>query len=161
MRIDHDSFVNLVDSLSKQLEALLSYPSIKPTNSDIPTQGGVYLFSQQAPDGNETYNHAGRAINLRRRHKEQTSNKHISHATFMFKFAKEEFKNDNHLANLKLTRAQLWKADAFQPYRVDAHRKICAMQYRFVVEEDDLRQSLLEIYCSEVLGSKYNDWKTH
>ncbi len=39
--------------------------------------------------------------------------------------------------------------------------RVRRMDLRFVEENDPLRQSLLEIYVSVVLGTKYNDFDTH
>jgi len=47
--------------------------------------------------------------------------------------------------------------DAF----AEAKARIRRMEYRFVEERDQNCQALLEIYCSVVLGTPYNDFKTH
>ena len=35
------------------------------------------------------------------------------------------------------------------------------MEYRYVEETDQIRQALLEIYCSVALDTPYNDFGTH
>ena len=42
-----------------------------------------------------------------------------------------------------------------------AKKQIRAMDYRFVEETDQSRQTLLEIYCAVVLSTPYNDFGTH
>ena len=42
-----------------------------------------------------------------------------------------------------------------------AKERIRRMEYRYVEEDDQTRQALLEIYCAVVLGTTYNDFGTH
>jgi hypothetical protein len=42
-----------------------------------------------------------------------------------------------------------------------AKDRIRRMDYRYVEETDQNRQSLLEIYCAIVLETPYNDFGTH
>jgi len=41
-----------------------------------------------------------------------------------------------------------------------AKTSLCEMQIRYVEEKDDVRQALLEIYCSVALQTPQNTWKT-
>ena len=42
-----------------------------------------------------------------------------------------------------------------------AKERIRAMEYRYVEEENQNKQALLEIYCAVVLETPYNDFGTH
>lgn len=50
---------------------------------------------------------------------------------------------------------------AFLNAFTSAKARIRSMRYRYVEETDQTRQALLEIYCSVVLGTPYNDFNTH
>ena len=42
-----------------------------------------------------------------------------------------------------------------------AKRRIRQMDYRFVAEDDQTRQAILEAYCAIALQTPYNDFDTH
>jgi hypothetical protein len=43
----------------------------------------------------------------------------------------------------------------------EAKQKIRSMDFRFVEEANPTRQALLEIYCTVVLKTRYNDFENH
>jgi len=59
------------------------------------------------------------------------------------------------------SRTGLIKNPKFLKAFENAKERIRNMEYRFVEETDQLRQALLEIYCSTVLRTPHNDFKTH
>jgi hypothetical protein len=61
----------------------------------------------------------------------------------------------------KGSRAAMSVEPIFAEAFTQAKARVRAMDLRFVEESDPLRQALLEIYVSIVLGTKYNDFDTH
>ena len=58
-------------------------------------------------------------------------------------------------------RAHLVQDPAFASAFTDAKARIRRMSVRFVQEDDQLRQALLEIYVHVALGTPFNDFATH
>jgi hypothetical protein len=63
--------------------------------------------------------------------------------------------------NKKDSREALQADPAFAAAFDEAKARIRKMDLRFVEEHDPLKQALLEIYVSIVLGTPYNDFNTH
>jgi hypothetical protein len=61
----------------------------------------------------------------------------------------------------KDSRKALQEDPAFAAAFDEAKARIRKMDLRFVEEHDPLKQALLEIYVSIVLGTPYNDFNTH
>ena len=59
------------------------------------------------------------------------------------------------------SRAGLMLDPAFAAAFNAAKERIRAMEYRYVEEENQNKQALLEIYCAVVLETPYNDFGTH
>lgn len=59
------------------------------------------------------------------------------------------------------SRKALMDLPEFRDAFAESKARIRRMEYRFVEERDQNCQALLEIYCSVVLGTPYNDFKTH
>jgi hypothetical protein len=59
------------------------------------------------------------------------------------------------------SRAGLMTSPDFMLAFREAKSRIRRMDYRFVEESNQTRQALLEIYCSVVLQTPYNDFGTH
>ncbi len=58
-------------------------------------------------------------------------------------------------------RKTLMQDPVFKQAFEDAKARIRKMDYRFVEEDDQVKQALLEIYCTVVLKTPYNDFDTH
>ena len=61
----------------------------------------------------------------------------------------------------KDSRADLWNNPIFAPAFTKAKTRVSNMDIRYVEETDPVRQALLEIYVSTVLGTRYNDFENH
>lgn len=136
----HEKYTNLINSNAYRTNTL---PRKMP-------KSGVYLFSE-----NGKYLYVGRSNNMRSRYGNHC-NKCSSHnsAAFAFKIARETTgKNDN--------RKQLVRDDHFLDAFEKAKLRIQDMDYRFVEEDNQIKQSLLEIYCAVILNTPYNDFHTH
>jgi hypothetical protein len=59
------------------------------------------------------------------------------------------------------TREGLMKDETFRDAFAAAGLRMRNMDYRYVEEQDQIRQALLEIYCAVVLGTPFNDFGTH
>ena len=152
-------FAALVDALHPAFERLIG--SAPHTAGSLPRsmpKSGVYLFSEGS-----THLYVGRSNGLRSRYGRHC-NPGATHrmAAFAFRLAREatgrqkaSYKADENSRNALITDPAF--LDAF----TKAKARIRLMSYRFVEETDQTRQAVLEIYCSVVLGTPYNDFNTH
>jgi hypothetical protein len=152
-------FSVLVESLASKLEKLLAMPALK--YGELPRTMpacGVYLFCE---NGQHLY--VGRSNTLRKRHSRHCR-PGATHrmASFAFQLAREA------TGNLKATyrtgtgsRQGLMLDPESKAAFTGAKERIRNMEYRYVEETDQNRQALLEIYCAVVLGTPYNDFRTH
>ena len=120
-------------------------------------KSGIYLFSE----GN-TYLYVGRSNRLRSRIKRHgvAASKH-NVASFAFLMARKQTGRVTASYRADGSRAHLVKDPAFASAFTDAKARIRRMSVRFVQEDDQLRQALLEIYVHVALGTPFNDFATH
>jgi hypothetical protein len=148
------AFASFMDQVHEQYNTLLDTP-YWVENYPIPATGGIYVFSL---DGCPLY--VGRTRNLRRRlrqhsHKDSTQ----FSASFAFLMARREFLGPH---PKKQMRHQLAISKPFDEVFADCRKRVGAMQVRWVVEEDPIVQSLLEIYAAATLGTTahFNSFRT-
>jgi hypothetical protein len=152
-------FAALVETLGPKLAVLLTVPPLK--NGSLPRNmalSGVYLFSE-----GDKHLYVGRSNSLRQRY-----GRHCRlgathrQAAFAFLLAREQTgkKTPSYKAGAD-SRDGLMELPEFRRAFDAAKARIRAMEYRFVEETDQNCQALLEIYCSIVLDTPYNDFKTH
>jgi hypothetical protein len=158
-RVVDPSFAALIDGLPAKLELLVSMQPIGygylPKNMPI---SGVYLFSE---GGRHLY--VGRSNTLRKRHgRHCRPGATYKQAAFAFQLAREAtgLKVPSYKPG-ELSRKGLMLNPVFSEAFDRAKERIRGMEYRYVEEADQNRQALLEIYCAVVLGTPYNDFKTH
>ena len=155
----HPSFTVFVESLHGKYEKLVSCPMCCDGRlpKTIP-KSGVYLFSE---NGKPLY--VGRSNRLRGRYAKHCgkSSPHNA-AAFAFKLAREATgkRTASYIAG-KDDRKTLMQDPAFKQAFEEAKARIRKMDYRFVEETDQVKQALLEIYCTVVLQTSYNDFDTH
>ncbi len=153
------AFARYAESLHPSFERLLKKTPV--TIGTLPTDAPkdcIYLFSEH---GKNLY--VGRTRHLKRRMREHSipSAQH-NQAVFAFKLAREatgrlvaSYSGDGR-------RAALVSGDqAFAAAFTAAKARVRVMELRYVEERDPLRQALLEIYASIVLGTPHNDFNTH
>lgn len=152
-------FVTLVESLAPKLERLLAMQPLR--YGTLPTampKSGVYLFTE---GGKLLY--VGRSNRLRARYflHCRLGSQH-NQATFAFQLAREITGRTTAAYRAgEGSRAGLMQDEAFATAFLAAKKRIRGMEYRYVEENDQNRQALLEIYAATVLGTKYNDFGTH
>jgi hypothetical protein len=152
-------FASLVETLAPKLDRLLAMPPL--TDGALPRgipECGVYLFTE-----NSKHLYVGRSNDLRGRYgRHCRPGATDRQAAFAFQLAREvtgrvirSYKQDEN------SRRALMELPDFCDAFTAAKARIRRMDYRFVEETDQNCQALLEIYCSIVLGTPYNDFKTH
>lgn len=148
-------FAELVESLHPNFCALVECQP-HSAGAPLPMQG-VYLFSE---GGKPLY--VGRSRNIPRRHGHHTrSYSGINQAVFAVLIAREELDEQSDYRPGPKTRANLANNELFMEAFERAKQRIGRMEFRATSEADPVRQTLLEIYCSVVLQTPYNDFRTH
>ncbi|HKW34594.1 MAG TPA: GIY-YIG nuclease family protein [Candidatus Acidoferrum sp.] len=154
----HEHFKQYVESLHPSFERLMEMSPVKM--SALPKrlpEKCVYLFSE----GEQTL-YVGRTRRLRQRLRQHSvAGAQHNQAVFAFKLAREVTGRTVAAYSIKGSRAALSVEPLFAEAFTQAKARVRKMDLRFVEETDPLRQALLEIYVSIVLGTKYNDFDTH
>jgi predicted GIY-YIG superfamily endonuclease len=154
----HERFKQYVESLHPSFERLMGMSPVKM--SAIPKQlpdKCVYLFSE----GEQTL-YVGRTRRLRQRLRQHSiAGAQHNQAVFAFRLAREMTGRLTPAYSAKGSRVALSADASFAEAFTQAKSRVRSMDLRFVEETDPLRQALLEIYVSVVLGTKYNDFDTH
>lgn len=155
----HVKFRDYAESLHPQFEILISMCPVRICDSPkkLPSQC-IYLFTE----GNR-HLYVGRTF-------KQTLNKRINQhsaqwaqhnqAVFAFKLACEVL-NVKPGYKKETSRESICSNPSFHKAFASAKSRIRQMELRYVVEEDALRQALLEIYVAVALETPYNDFETH
>ncbi len=154
----HEHFKQYVESLHPSFERLMEMSPVKM--SALPKrlpEKCVYLFSE----GEQTL-YVGRTRRLRQRLRQHSvAGAQHNQAVFAFKLARDVTGRTVPAYSIKGSRAALSVEPLFAEAFTQAKARVRKMDLRFVEETDPLRQALLEIYVSIVLGTKYNDFDTH
>jgi len=153
-----EAFKKFVEMLHPSFERLMQMPPLKmaalPKN--LPEKC-VYLFSE----GDQTL-YVGRTRRLRQRLRQHSiAGAQHNQAVFAFRLAREKTGRLTAAYSAKGSRVALSADPQFAEAFTQAKARVRSMDLRFVEETDPLRQALLEIYVSIVLGTKYNDFDTH
>jgi len=152
-------FKLVVESLQGSFERLTAFVPINAGHEwSKDDTAGVYLFTE---NGVPLY--VGRTNNLKRRYSLQTrtSSRH-NQAVFAFRLAREAT-GYTKVAYKKGegSRAWLGQHPPFLEAFNAAKRRVAAMDYRYVIEPDPVRQCILEVYCAVALNTRYNDFDNH
>ncbi len=151
------AFLELVHSLEPQFQALLAMSPVRYAclPRSMP-ECGVYLFSE-----GDQHLYVGRTNQMRRRLAGhcRPSSSHFS-ATFAFRVARKNT-GLQPTYSFEGSRPELVKHVEFGPEFVRAKAWIASLDLRFVDEQDQRRQTLLEIYVAIALNTEYNDFATH
>lgn len=153
----NDKFKPYVESLEPSLQRLKAMAPVKAT--DLPKsmpKEGIYLFSK-----GEVHLYVGRTGRLRQRIHEhcKPSSMHNS-APFALFLALEKTGRTARSYKKEGSRSALVTEPAVREAFILAKTDIRTMDLRWVEETDSLRQALLEIYVSVVLGT-LNDFANH
>ncbi|MBC6427977.1 MAG: hypothetical protein GDA55_01915 [Cellvibrionales bacterium] len=88
--------------------------------------------------------------------------RHTTKRVFAFLIAKKALGiKDASYKPGKKSRDGLISDSSFLSAFTAAKNRIKAMEFRFIEETNDVRQALLEIYCTVVLKTPYNHFRTH
>jgi predicted GIY-YIG superfamily endonuclease len=154
----HELFKQYVETLHPSFERLVHMHPVKIASLPKPLpEKCVYLFSEA---GNHFY--VGRTRRLRNRLRQHSiAGAQHNQAVFAFKLAREATGRTIAAYSVEGSRKALSADPTFNEAFTHAKTRVRNMDLRFVEETDPLRQALLEIYVSVVLGTKYNDFDTH
>ena len=151
----HPKFARAAESLDPSFKKLMAMKPVKLGQfpKAMPVKG-VYLFSE---GGKHLY--VGRSNNLPKRPSRHLGTHRM--AAFAFKLAREAtgFTKPSYKKGPE-SRDGLMLNPVFLAAFNAAKERIRTMDVRFVGEEDQERQILLEIYCAIVLSAPYNDFNT-
>jgi hypothetical protein len=149
-------FAELTDALAPKLDALLAMKPLRYGELPIGmAEKGIYLFSR-----GRKHLYIGRSNVLRNRYYRHFQS--LYGATFAFLLARK--------ATGRITPSYRKGADSREGLLKDpifakafrtAKREMREMDYRYVEETDQVRQTLLEVYCAVVLKTPFNDFGTH
>ena len=153
----HPHFRDLTESLEPSFRRLMEGP---PTTSShqwgARKTPGVYLFSE-----GETALYVGRTNDLRSRYKSHHGQS-VKDSPLAFRLAREVtgFVKPTYQPG-EGSRKSLLQHPTFSEAYAAQKVRIAAMDWRYVVEADPIRQCLLEVYCAVVLKTSYNDFDNH
>ncbi|GJL83613.1 MAG: hypothetical protein DHS20C01_32470 [marine bacterium B5-7] len=154
----HSTFKLLIDSLEPLFQSLMDMNPVIVQNlpRDMP-KAGNYLFSE----GN-SHLYVGRTNSLRKRLQTycQPGSGHNS-ATFAFRLARKATGFLEATYARKGSRQHLQDDPRFGPVFVEQKARVRDMQVRYVEEEEQIRQALLEMYVAVSLKTPHNDFDNH
>jgi len=134
--------------LCETLRAMSPVKSIPPASQKIK---GVYLFSEGG-----THLYIGRSNDIRRRRKQHFAlGSRINDTPFAVLLARE-CTGIQPAYSGEYVRKKLSGNDIFMSAFSKAKERIARMDFRFVEENDPIRQTLLEVYCAVVFATPYN-----
>ena len=147
-------FAALTDRLAPKLKKLLEALRYGELPLDMPEKG-IYLYSR-----GKKHLYIGRSNVLRKRYYRHFQSKYG--ATFAFLLARKA--TGRHTPAYQKgadSREGLLSDPAFAEAIRTAKLQMREMDYRYVEETDQVRQTLLEVYCAVVLQTPFNDFGTH
>jgi len=147
-------FARLVNRLHPSFLKLKSCPPFSGTKG-MPKRG-VYLFSER---GRPSY--VGRSNNIANRYRSHRLGAGHNSASFAFILACKIYGRKKATYTTKGGRDDLMRKRKFRRAFAVAIRRIRAMKFRAVAEEDQTCQALLEVYCAVALKTQHNDFGTH
>ncbi len=151
----HDRFKTVCDALHSKFETLVRMPACTIATAEGTPIGGIYMFSED--DRHLYVGRTKRRIGVRLKN-------HVSTADdcpFAFRLAREATGHTESRYSGNRTRDKLLADPGFRSAYEAAKNRIRRMQVRWVDEADPVRQTLLEVYVSVVLGTPHNDFDTH
>jgi len=153
------TFKQVVESLHGSYERLTGAEPIEAGHAWSKEEtAGVYLFSE---NGVPLY--VGRTNKLKRRYGLHTrSSARHNQASFAFRLAREATGyTDVVYRRGECSRAWLADHPPFIEAFDEAKQRVAAMEYRYVIEPNPIRQCVLEVYCAVALSTLYNDFDNH
>ena len=151
-------FLRYINHLDAQVDQLLGAPVYR--YDDLPRgipKSGIYLFSE-----GEINLYVGRSNRIRGRLSShcRDSSRHNA-ASFAFRIARQRTGRIEATYNQKGSRAALSQDPEFSVAFREAKEFLRSLNIRFVEENHQTTQALLEIYAAVRLRTPYNDFATH
>ncbi len=150
------TFDQIIAKMPKLFKELESKPFLTRANlARIPEQS-IYVFYE-----NNKAIYVGRSNRMKERiqeHGRQSSDNYS--ATFALRLAKEEY-GRNHVIPKSMTNKDLLNLSDFKLLFSRAKERVAGMKIRVLKSEDQVEQTLFEIYAQLELNTKYNDFTTH
>lgn len=153
-----EKFKNITDKMPLLLQSLLKQPPIIIDDIGITPvpQKGVYVFFE----GDKPI-YVGRSNRMKQRLKEHSQKGSDRYsATLAFRIAKQEYFNSQKEKGRK-TNEQLMENSVFREKFEAAKSMIAKTRIRFIEIEDQVEQTIFEIYAALVLDTELNDFSTH
>lgn len=157
-------FKEHIEALVPSFEKLISMPPIKGDRFAHPGKAkdplaGVYLFSEE-----EDHLYVGRSNNIAQRfyvHRRASSSDNSAPFAYRLACLAAKLPNRSYVADHPDTRKARMADERFKKHFREAKAKIRKMDFRYVVEEDPVRQALLEVYCAIALKTPHNLFDNH
>lgn len=147
-------FREVVDSLHGKFEQLTGAEPFT-AGASLP-QCGVYLFTE-----NGVHLYVGRSNNIPGRRKGHFGKSALHNsAPFAMRLARAETGRKASFIKGQGNKAAMID-EVFRTAFDAAKERIGRMEFRAVEETDQVRQTLLEVYCAVVLTTPHNDFGTH
>ena len=151
----HPRFASAVEALHAKFEALMALPPLRP--ADPKPKQGIYLFSE-----GEQHLYVGRSNNIPTRYAGHCrASASFNSTAFAMLLAREATGKKASYKPGPDNRKDLILDPTFLEAFGQAKARIRAMEFRTIGEDDQTRQTLLEVYCDVVLQTLYNDFGTH
>ena len=154
----HPKFLKVVESLHPSFVRLMAMEPLRgtpPSRLSTP-KSGIYLFSE-----NNDHLYVGRSNRIAYRYVLHcSSSAQQNQASFAWKLMAEVV---GHKATYRRGegRADMIMRPEYSVAFTAAKARIRGMDFRFVEENDQMRQALLEAYVCIALETPYNDFNTH
>ena len=152
------NFQDIVESLEPSFRKLMEMTPVRAVclPKGMPEKG-VYLFSE-----GQVHVYVGRSDRLRNRILEH-GRLGASHNTapFAYRLTRRVMGIEKASYKPEGSRNDLMTRPEFQQAFLDAKERVRGMDVRWVEEVDPVRQALLEIYASMVLGTPENEFTNH
>jgi predicted GIY-YIG superfamily endonuclease len=154
----NEKFKNIIDKMPLLLQSLLRQPPIIIDEigiTPVPQMGVYVLFEGDNPI------YVGRSNRMKQRLKEhsQRSSDHWS-ATLAMRIAKQEYFSAQKEGRRR-TNEQLMRNSVFREKFEAAKSRIAKTRIRFIEIEDQVEQTIFEIYAALVLDTELKDFSTH
>ena len=156
----NSKFLDLIEKTPPSFKQLMNMRPVRNGCFGRSTpQRGVYLFSER--DNGHLY--VGRSNNIRTRYGGHYNPGATHHsATFAFNLARETTgKVKPRYKRGPYSREGLMKNDEFLAAFNEAKARIRLMDFRFVEENNPMKQCILEIYTAIALETPYNNFDNH
>lgn len=152
-------FQKLVDKMPGLLQRMAAQPLRTRDNLAGIPEKGIYVFYE-----NNKPIYVGRSNRMKERIQEHSrpSSKHTS-ATFAFLLALNQFKEGGTRRGTpdNLTRKELEIIPKFNKFFLKEKSRVAEMKIRAVEMDNQIEQTLFEVYAAMALNTTYNDFKTH